>query len=164
MCSEHITFMQVVDHCSLITIGMVWSSQCSHIVCLASMDCPHEASDLIGSWRMLVRYRILSMADADRTSSIGVCRFLGYSGTSAEIVERLMKLSLKFGGPTILIAHLLTSRTLGRNPRVLSEKPYTLSVSFLFSSFLFFSHVEGLSYATLSLSDQMSHAPPSLSF
>ena len=125
------------------------------------MDHPHEAFGLIGSSRMLVRRRTFSTADTDRTPSIGVCQFFGYSGSSAEIVERLMKLSLKFGRLTILIAYLLTFRTLGRNPRVLTIGGPFLS-SFLF--FSFFSHVEGLSHATLSLSDQITHAPPSLSF
>ena len=70
-----------------------------------------------------------------------------------------MKLSLKFGGLTTLIAHLLTSRTLGRNPRVLTKDPVPFLSSFLFFSFLFFSHVEGLSHATLSLSDKIVHTP-----
>ena len=50
-----------------------------------------------------------------------------------------MKLSLRFGGLTTLVAHLLTSRTLGRNPRVLQEKtlcPLSLFFSLLFFSFL----------------------------
>ena len=159
MCSEHITFVWVVDHRSWITVGKVWSLQYSHKVCLASADHPYEAPGLIGSSRMLVRCRILSMVDADRTPSIDVCRFLEYSKSSTEIVEKLMKLSLKFGGLTTLVAHLLTSRILGRNPKVLSEKPCILSVSFLFSSFLFFSHTEGLSHATLSLTDQIYACP-----
>ena len=123
-----------------------------------------RSSDLIGSSRMLVHCRTLSTADADRTPLIGVCRFFGCSGSSVEIVERLMKLFLKFGGLTALVAHLLTFRTLGKNPRVLSEKSCALSVSFLFSSFLFFSHAQSISHATLSLLDQILHAPPSLSF
>ena len=86
---------------------------------------------------MLVRCRILSTADADRTPSIDVCRFFRYSRSSVEIVERLMKLSLIFGGLTTLVAHLLTSRTLGRNPRVLIENP--APTLYLFFSVLFFS-------------------------
>ena len=146
MCSEHITFMQIVDHRSLITVEMVWSMQYNYTVCLTSTDHPHEALDLIGSSQMLVRCRTLSTADTDRTPLIGVCRLLGYSRSLAKVLERLMKLSLKFGGLTTLVAHLLTSRTLGRNPRVLTDDP----APFL-SSFLFFSHAEGLSHATLSL-------------
>ena len=151
MCSEHITFVQIVDRCSLITVRKIWSSQCSHTVCLASVNHPHEAPGLIGSSRMVVYCRTLSMADTDRPPSIGICWLLGCFRSLAKELERLMKLSLKFGGVTTLIAHLLTSRTLGRNPRVLSEKPCALSVSFLFSSFLFFSHAQSLSHATLSL-------------
>ena len=137
MCSEYITFVQVVDRCSLTTVGKVWSSQCSYIVCLASTDHLHEALDLIGSLRMLVHCRIFLMADADRTPLIGVCRLFRYSGLSAKVLERLMKLFLKFGGLTTLVAHLLTSRTLGQNPRVLTEETCAHSVSFF--SLLFFS-------------------------
>ena len=57
-----------------------------------------------------------------------------------------MKIFIKFGGLMTLVAHLLTFRTLGRNLRILTEDP----APFL-SSFLFFSHVETLSHATLSL-------------
>ena len=62
-----------------------------------------------------------------------------------------MKLFLKSGGLTTLVAHLLTSRTLGKNPRVLTDDPAPFLSSFLFSSFLFFSHTEAFSHATLSL-------------
>ena len=148
MCSEHITFVRIVDRRNLITIERVWSSKCSHIVCLASADHPHKAPGLIGSSRMLVRDCTFLMADVDQTPSIDVCWLLEYSGSSTKMVERLMKLFLKFGELMTLVAHLLTSRTLGKNPRVLSEKPCALFVSFLFSSFLFFSHAEGLSHAT----------------
>ena len=159
MCSEHVTFVQVVDRCSLIIVKKVWSLQCSHTVCLISVDHLHEASGLIGSSRMLVHCRTLSTADIDRTPSILICRLFGCSGSSADILEMMMKLSLKFDGLTTLVAHLLTSRTLGKNPRVLTEDP----APFL-SSFLFFSHAEGLSHATFSLYESCVHAPPSLLF
>ena len=123
MCSEHIIFVWVVDRRSLITVEKIRSSQYSHIVCLTSVDRPHEAFDLIGSSRMLVHCRTLLTVDVDRTPSILICRLFGCSKSSADILERLMKLSLKFGGLTSLVAHFLTSRTLGRNPRVLSENP-----------------------------------------
>ena len=135
MCSEHIIFMQIVNHCSLIIVGKVWSLQYSYTVCLAFTDHPHKAFGLIDFSRMLVRHRTLLTADADQTPSIGVCRLLGCSGSSAKELERLMKLSLKFGGLTILIAHLLTSRTLGWNPRVLIEE--TCAHSLFFFSFFF---------------------------
>ena len=102
---------------------------------------------------MLVHGSTLSMADVDRTPSIDVCRLFGCSESSAKELEKLMKLSLKFGGLTTLVAHLLTFQTLGRNPRVLTKDPAPFLFSFLFSSFLFFSHAEGLSNATLSLSN-----------
>ena len=137
LCSEHNTFVWVVDCYNLITIRRVWSSWYSHTVCLASTDHPHVAFDLIGFSRMLVRCRTLSTADADRTPSIDVCRLLGCSRSSAKIFERLMKLSLKFGGLTTLVAHFLTSRTLGRNPRVHKKSLRPLLSSFLFFSFLF---------------------------
>ena len=137
--------------------------RCSHTACLVSADHPHEAPSLIDSSRMLVRRRTLLTVDADRTHSIGVYRFLGCSGSSAEILERVMKLSLNSGGLTTLVAHLLTSQTLDRNPRVLSEKPCILSISFLSSSFLFFFHAQSLSHAILSLSNQI-YACPTFSF
>ena len=123
MCSEHITFVQVVDRCSLIIVEKVWSSQCSHTVYLTSVDHPHKAFGLIGSSRMLVHCRTLSTADADWTPSIDVCRLLGCSESSTNIFKRLMKLSLKFGGLTTLVAHFFTFRTLAINPRVLSKNP-----------------------------------------
>ena len=95
------------------------------------MDHPHEALDLIGSSQMLVRCRTLSMVDADRTPLIGVFRLFGCSRSSTEVLERLMKFFLKFGGLTILVAHLLTSRTPGKNPRLLTENPAPTLVSFL---------------------------------
>ena len=64
-----------------------------------------RSSRLIGSSRMLVRDFTLLMADVDRTSSIDVCWLLGCSGSSARLVERLMDLSLRFGGLTTLVAH-----------------------------------------------------------
>ena len=48
-----------------------------------------------------------------------------------------MKLFLKFGGLMTLVAYLLTSRTLGRNPRILTKDPAPFFSSFLFFSFLF---------------------------
>ena len=150
MCSEHIIFVRVVNHHNLITVGGVWSSQYSHTVCLVSTDCPHKALDLIGSLRMLVRGRTFSTTDIDRTPSILICWLFGYSGSSAEVLERLMNLFLRSDRVTTLVAHFLTSRTLGRNPKVLSEKPAPLSVSFLFSSFPLFSHVRDFSHTTFS--------------
>ena len=146
MCSEHITFMRVVDHCNLITVGRVWSSQYSHTVCLTSVDRPHEASDLIGSSRMLVHDCTFLIADVDRTPSIDVCQLLGCSRSSVKMVERLMMLFLKFGGLTTLVAHVLTFRILSQNPRVHSEETCThLFLSFLSFSFLF-SHKKPLSH------------------
>ena len=133
MCSEHNTFVRIVDRRNLIIIGRVWSSWCSHTVCLTSADRPHEASDLIDSSRVLARYRALSTVDADRTPSIDVYRFFGYSGLSIDMFERILKIFLKFCGLTTLVAHFLTSRPLGNNPRVLTENPMPTFVSFLFS-------------------------------
>ena len=136
MYSEHNTFVRVVDRCNLITIERVWSLWHNHIACLTSVDHPHEAFGLIDSSRMLVHCRTLSMVDADRTLSISLCRLLECSRSSAKELERLMKLSLKFGGLMTFEAHLLTSRTLGRNPRVLTKDPASFHSSFLFFSFL----------------------------
>ena len=83
--------------------------QYSHTVCLTSTDRPHKALGLIGSSRVLARYRALSTVDADQTPSIDVCRFHGYSRSSADMLERMLKITLKFGGLTTLVAHLLTS-------------------------------------------------------
>ena len=137
MCSEQITFVRVVDHRNLIIVRRVWSSQHNHTVCLASTDYPHEAPSLIGSSWMLVHRRILLTADVDRTLSILICRLFRYSRSLADKFKRLIKLFLKFGGLTTLVAHLLTSRTLGQNPRVLTEETCAHSVSFF--SLLFFS-------------------------
>ena len=138
MCLEHNTFMHVVDRRNLITVGRVWSSRYSHTVCLASVDHPHEAPGLISSTRMLIRDCTFLMADVDRTPSIDVCRLFGCSRSSAKIVERLMMLSLKFGGLTTLVAHVLTSWTLSQNLRVHSEETSAhLFLSFLSFSFLF---------------------------
>ena len=167
MCSEHNTFVRVVDHRNLITIRRIWSSRHSHTVCLASVDHPYEAFDLIGSSRMLVRRRTLWTADADWTPSIDVCRFFWYPRSSAEIVERLMKLFLKFGGLTILVAHLLTSRTLGRNPRELTENPaptFFLFFSFLLEFFELPISCTRPSHIAFSLRSNCVHTPPSLSF
>ena len=106
---------------------------------MTSTDRPHEAPDLIGSSRMLVRCRTLSTVDVDRTPWILIYRLFGYSGSSIDVLERLMKLSLKFGGLTTLVAHLLTSRTLGRNPRVLTESPAPTLFLFFLMKFLNFS-------------------------
>ena len=130
MCSEHNTFVWIVDRRNLITVGRVWSSWRSHTACLASADCPHEASGLIDSSRMLARCRALSTVDADRTPSIDVCQFFRYSRLSANILERMLKIFLKFGGLTTLVAHLLTSRTPGWNPEELTEILRTLFLSF----------------------------------
>ena len=138
MCSEHITFVRIVDRPNLINVGRIWSSQCSHTVCLTSTDHPHEAPNLIGSSWVLAHCRALSTADADRTPLIDVYQLFGYFRSSAKMVERLMKFSLKFGGLTILVAHLLTSRTLGQNPRVLTEETCAHSVSFFSHLFFFF--------------------------
>ena len=75
-----------------------------------------------------------------------------------------MNLSLRSGRLTILVVHFLTSRTLGRNPRVLSEKPAPLSVSFLFSSFSFFSHARDFSHAPFFSLIRLAHALYSLPF
>ena len=101
---------------------------------MASADHPHEASNLIGFSRMLVRCRILSTADVDRTPLILICQLLGCYGSSTDILERLMKLFLKFGGLTTFVAHLLTSRTLGYSQKTL--RPFSLFFSLFFSSFL----------------------------
>ena len=55
-----------------------------------------------------------------------------------------MMLFLKFGGLTILVAHVLTSRTLSQNPRVHSKETCTHFVSFF--SLLFFSFLVQESY------------------
>ena len=157
MCSEHITFVWVVDRRNLITVGRVWSSQYSYTVCLASADHPHEAFGLIGSLRMLVRDWTLLMADIDRTPSILICRLLGCFGSLAKMIERLMMLSLKFCGLMTLVAHVLTSRTLSQNPRVHSEETCAhLFLSFL--SFSFFFHAGKLSHATLLSQMSFAHA------
>ena len=145
MCSEHNTFVRVVDHHNLITIERVWSSRYSHTVCLASVNHPHEASDLIDSSRVLARCRALLTADADRTPSIDVCRFFGYSRSSANILERMLKIFLKFGGLTTLVAHLLTSRTPGWNSREHTKNPAPNFLSFLsfsLGSFRLFTHAQ----------------------
>ena len=85
---------------------------------------------------MLVRCKTLSTADADRTPSILICRLFRCSGSSTDVLERLMKLFLKFGGLTTLVAHFFTFRTLGKNSRVHKK---TLRQNFLFFSLLFFS-------------------------
>ena len=104
MCSEHITFVRIVDHHNLITVGgsdrHVAATQMSGL-CGSST----RSSRLISSSRMLVRDFTLLMADVDRTPSIDVCRLLGCSRSSAQLLERLMDLSLKFGGLTTLVAH-----------------------------------------------------------
>ena len=133
----------------------------------------HSMSGLCGSstWssrsdrllRMLVRCRTLSMAIADRTPLILICRLLECSRSLADILERLIKLSQKSSRLTTLVAHFLTSRTLGRNPRI-HKKNLAPTLSFLFSSFLFFSHTEGLSNAPFSLLDQILHMPHLLIF
>ena len=48
-----------------------------------------------------------------------------------------MILSLKFGGLTTLVTHVLTSRTLSQNPRVHKKSLHPLLSPFLFFSFLF---------------------------
>ena len=113
MCSEHNTYMWVVDLHNLITVERLWSLQCNHTGCLASADRPHEAPDLIGSSRVLAHCRALLMTDADQTPLIDVCRFFEYSGLSANVLEKMLKISLKFGGLMTLVAHLFTSRTPG---------------------------------------------------
>ena len=148
MCSENIIFVWIVDHRNLITIRRVWSSQCSHIVCLASVDRSHKAFDLIGSSWMLVRGWTLLMVDVDRTPLILICWLLGCSRLLADALERLLILSLKFGGLTTLVAHVLTFRTLGQNPRVHFEENAP-TCFFLYSPFFFFSHARNLSHATL---------------
>ena len=60
---------------------------------------------------------------------------VGCSKSLAEILERFMKLSLMFGGLTTLVAHPLTFRTLGSNPRVHKK----FCAQNLFFSLLFFS-------------------------
>ena len=105
MCSEHNIFVRVVDRRNLITVGRVWSSWCSYTVCLASADYPHEASDLINSSRVLARCRALLTMDADRTPSIDVCRFFGCSRSSTDILERILKIFLRFCRLTTLVAH-----------------------------------------------------------
>ena len=167
MCSELITFVRVVDRHNLITVRRVWSSQCSHTVCLTSADRPHEASDLIGSSRMLVRCRTLLTADADRTPSILICWLFECSRSSIDVVERLIKFFLKFGGLTTLVAHFLTSRTPGRNPRVLTKNPASTFVSFLFFSLESSelpTHAQGFLTPTILSPKNSTHAPPSLLF
>ena len=134
MCSEHNTFVRVVDHHNLITVGRVWSSWCSHTMCLTSVDRPHEAPDLIDSSRVLARCRALLTVDTDQTPSIDVCRFFRCSGSSTDVLERMLKIFQKFGRLTILVAHLFTSRTPGWKPEELSETLRTLILSFLFFS------------------------------
>ena len=163
MCSKHITFVQVVDHYSLITIGKVWSLQCSHTVCLTSMDHPHEVLDLIGSSQMLVHCRILSTVDADQTPSIDICWLLKYSGSSAKVLERLIKLFLKFGGLTTLVSHFLTSRTPGWNPREHTKKPYahfSFFFSFSLGSFRLPTHAQGFLMPHFLSQKISTHAPP----
>ena len=138
--------MRVVNHRNLITVRRVWSSWYSHTARLASVDRPHEAPDLIGSPRVLARCRALSTTDADRTPSIDVYRLLRHSRSSASVLERLMNLSLKFGGLTTLVAHLLTSRTPGWNPREHTENPVPNFLSFLsftLGSFRLLTHAQG---------------------
>ena len=159
--------MQVVDLRNLITVGRIWSSQYSHTVCLASMDHSHEAPSLIGSSWMLVHGRTLSTIDVDRTPSILICRLFRYSGSSTKVLERLMNLSLKFGGLTILVAHLLTSRTPGWNLREHTENPAPNFLSFLsfsLESFRLPTHAQGF-IAPHFLSPKIStHAPSFFSF
>ena len=131
MCSEHNIFVRVVDHRNLITVGRVWSSWYSYTACLISTDHPHEAPDLIASSRVLARCKALSTVDADRTPSIDVCRFFKYFRSSTNMIERMLKIFLKFGGLTTLVAHLLTFRTPGWNPEELTETLRTLFLSFL---------------------------------
>ena len=167
MCSEHNIFVRVVDRRNLITVGRVWSSRYSHTVCLTSTDHPHEALDLISSSWMLVRCRALSTVDTDRTPSIDVCWLLKYFGSLAKMVERLMKLSLKFGGLTTLVAHLHTSRTPGKNPRWLTENPAPTLVSFLsfsLESFWTSYSCTRLPHTHYSLSKIFMHAPPPFLF
>ena len=130
MCSEHNIFVRVVDRRNLIIVERIWSSRYSYTVCLTSMDHPHEASDLIDSSRVLARCRALSTVDADRTFSIDVCQFFGYSGSSADMLERMLKIFLKFDGLMTLVAHLLTFQTPGWNPEELTETLRTLFLSF----------------------------------
>ena len=96
------------DHCRGALIVMSQPHKC-----LASTDHPHEAFDLIDSSRVLAHCRALSTIDADRTPSIDVCRFFGCSGLLADVLERMLKIFLKFSELTTLVAHLLTSRTPG---------------------------------------------------
>ena len=71
-----------------------------------------------------------------------------------------MKLSLKFGGLTTLVAYLLTSRTLGSNPRVHIEKPYAQN---LFFSLLFFSLLTHKDFLTPPFSLRKSSTRPTFS-
>ena len=166
MCSEHKTFVRVVDRRNLITVERVWSSRHSHTACLASADHPHEALDLIDSSRVLARCRALLTVDADRTPSIDVCRFFGCSGSSANVLERLMMLSLEFGGLTTLGAHFLTSQTPGWNPRVLTEDPTpTLFLSFLLECFELFKNMQKpSSHPLFFFRSDYTHALPLSSF
>ena len=106
------------------------------------------------------------MADVDRTPSIDVCRLFGYFGSSAKMIERLMMLSLKFGGLTTLVAHLLTSRTPGKNPRLLTENPAPTLVSLLSFSLEVFelpTHAQGFLTPTILSLKNFYARPTSLS-
>ena len=117
---------------------------------------PHSVFGLCGSstWssqsdrllRVLAHCRALSTVDADRTPSIDVCWLLRYSKSSVSVLERLMNLFLKFGGLTTLVAHLLTFRTPGWNPREHTENPASNFLSFLsfsLESFRLPTHAQG---------------------
>ena len=134
MCLEHNTFMWVVDRRNLITVGRVWLLRHSHTVYLASVDHPHKAPDLIDSSRVLDRCRALSTVDADRTPLIDVCHFFGCFGSSADMLETMLKISLKFGGLTTLVAHQILLPELQAETLKNSLKP---CAHFFFLFFLF---------------------------